>query len=183
MPQLKNTSTQYGWISIFLHWLMAVGTIATYAIGDLMVELEYYDPWYLAAPDYHKILGIMMGMFLVLRVAWTVSQEKPQPLDNHLLLNKLAQVTHYFFYLAIALLVISGYLIATAKGKGIDIAGLMEIPALLPANAERGEFAGEIHEFVAEIFILVVALHVAAALAHHFIFRDQTLLRMLRVRR
>lgn len=182
MSRLKNTTVNYGWVSITLHWLMAVGLIATYLLGDFMVGLEYYDPWYHQAPDYHKMLGLAMGCVLLLRLYWTFSQPRPVGLDERPLINRLAKATHHFFYLAVILLVISGYLISTAKGKGIDIAGLFEIPALLPESDSRAEIAGEIHELIAHAFILLVGLHAVAALIHHFIFRDQTLLRMLRVK-
>lgn len=177
---VRNSPSHYGWVSIIVHWLMAIGVIANFFLGEYMVDLDYYDRWYHDAPDIHKQLGVFLGFILLFRFTWTVSQPKPKPLNDHLLLKKLAQLTHYFFYLALTVLVISGYLIATAKGKGIEITGLFELPALLPESTARADIAGEIHGITAEIFMIVVALHSAAALAHHFILRDHTLKRMLK---
>lgn len=58
---------------------------------------------------------------------------------------------------------LSGYLISTAKGQGIDVFGLFELPALLPDDKDRGELAGKIYEWVGLGFMLLVALHAFAA--------------------
>jgi cytochrome b561 len=79
-------------------------------------------------------------------------------------------------------MVISGYLISTAKGQGIDVFGWFELPALLPDNEGRGDLAGDIHEVIGTLFMLMVLLHAGAALVHHFMFKDRTLKRMLSTR-
>lgn len=180
MSLLFNSKTHFGWASIVLHWLLAIALIGLYFLGDYMVELEYYDTWYHKAPAIHKATGIIVVLFMLFRFFWNNTQSKPQPLNNSKpALNKLASLGHYSLYLFVFLLFISGYLISTAKGQGIDVFGLFELPALLGDSAERGELAGKIHEIIATIFILTVAIHALAALMHHFVFKDPTLKRML----
>ena len=181
---LINTSNQYGWVSILLHWSMAITLIALYFLGDYMVGLDYYDTWYHKAPELHKAIGVIIGLFVVFRLAWNALHIKPSPLGDH---NKflivLAKLGHLSLYLFMILLVISGYMISTAKGAGIDVFGLFEVPALLADDPDRGEFAGKVHQLVGLIFILTVILHAIAALSHHFILKDRTLKRMLWVKR
>ncbi len=130
MASLKNTRVSYGWVSISLHWLMAVGLISMYFLGDYMVGLDYYDKWYKDAPEIHKGVGFIIGLLMLLRLLWNQLQEKPQHLDpDSVRMNWMASAAHYLFYLLVFVLVVSGYLISTAKGQGIDVFGLFEIPA------------------------------------------------------
>ena len=75
------------------------------------------------------------------------------------------------------------HLISTAKGQGVDIFGLFEVPAFLSDSKDRGELAGDVHEWIGLGFILLVALHAFAALLHHFKYKDRTLKRMLGVKK
>lgn len=176
----KNTSEHYGWVSIALHWLMAVGIMALYFIGDYMVDLSYYDKLYHTLPAIHKSIGILVAMALILRLAWLYSHPRPSTLVStpnwqHL----LARLGHVGLYALILVLIISGYFISTAKGKGIEVFDWFQIPALLPENAERGEIAGKVHEYAATLLMLLVLFHAGAALLHHFYWKDSTLKRML----
>ena len=91
----------------------------------------------------------------------------------------MAHLVHMVLYLVPVVLVISGFLISTADGRGIDVFNWFEVPALLPASKGMEDTAGLIHEFVAYGLGAVVVLHAAAALKHHFINRDRTLVRMI----
>ncbi|PID33886.1 MAG: cytochrome b [Thiotrichales bacterium] len=180
MSNLLNTKESYGWVSIILHWLMAVTLIAMYFVGDWMVDLDYYSKWYKDAPDIHKSVGLIIGVFMLVRIFWNVFQVKPRHVDpSTVSMNMMASAVHYIFYLLVFILVISGYLISTAKGQGIEVFGLFEIPALLANDKDRGELAGVVHEYLGLGFILLVAAHALAALAHHFFMKDRTLKRML----
>lgn len=176
---LKNTTQRYGWISISLHWTMAIAFIAMYFLGDWMVELDYYDEWYHKAPDIHKSAGVLLVLLMVARFAWNHLHTRPAELGQQALMNRVARLGHLAFYLIVVLLFISGYLISTAKGKPIDVFGWFEVPALLPAHSGRGDLAGEIHEWIALGFMLLAIGHAAAALYHHFLLKDATLKRML----
>ncbi|CAA6824171.1 MAG: Cytochrome B561 [uncultured Thiotrichaceae bacterium] len=147
-----------------------------------MVDLGYYDPWYHDSLSIHKAVGILAAILLVIRYLWVRLQPRPMHLNPNNSVNTLmAKGAHALLYLSMFVLMISGYLISTAKGQGIDVFGAFEFPALLADSAERGELAGDIHELVATGFIILVGLHTAASLLHHFVFKDNTLLRMLRV--
>lgn len=183
MSALTNTKTEFGWLTIGLHWLLAIALIAMYFLGDYMVELGYYDTWYHRAPEIHKEVGVLIGSLMLFRLLWNAFQTKPEHVGNDKPTVKImAKSAHYFLYALVFVLVISGYLISTAKGVGIDVFGLFEVPALLPDNKDRGELVGDIHEWVGLGFILLVALHALAALLHHFIHKDRTLKRMLGIK-
>jgi len=181
---IKNTSESFGWLSIGLHWMLAIALIAMFFVGDWMVGLDYYDPWYKTAPDIHRAVGMIIGALMIFRLLWNILQQKPEHLNPaEVRQNQLATAAHYSLYLLVFVMVVSGYLISTAKGQGIDMFGLFEVPALLSDSADRGELAGDIHEWLGLGFILLVALHAIAALIHHFKYKDRTLKRMLGIKK
>ncbi len=174
-----NSHARYGLVSVLLHWSMAIAFIGMYAVGLWMVDLDYYDSWYHRAPELHKSIGIILVLLMAARLVWNRLQPRPQGLGASLALKRIAHGLHHVFYLLVLLMFISGYLISTAKGKGIDVFELFSIPALLPENQDRGDLAGDIHEIMGHLFIGLALLHAGAALKHHFLDRDATLIRML----
>ena len=180
LMQTRNSPQTYGWVSIFLHWGMATFLIGLYFVGDYMVELNYYNPLYHILPFWHKSIGVALGFALLFRIVWNLTNPKPKPLQNTPpLTHNLAKLGHLGLYALIIIMLISGYLISTAKGKGIEVFGWFEIPALLGVDEQRGEIAGKVHAIAGFIFISLVAVHALAALAHHFYWKDSTLTRML----
>lgn len=175
---LGNSSQCYGWISIAIHWLMALAIFGMFGLGVWMVELDYYDAWYHRAPWVHRSVGLLLLGLLVFRLAWRWINIVPEIMGRPWE-RVVALWVHRGHYLIMFALMISGYLISTADGRGIDLFGWFEVPALLPAEKGREELAGLVHRIVAWGLMGYVAMHAAAALKHHFIDKDATLLRML----
>lgn len=73
---------------------------------------------------------------------------------------------------------ITGYLIVTAGGRGLDVFDWFVIPSVLEQDGLE-DIAGEVHEIIAFIIIGLAAFHALGALKHHFIDKDETLRRML----
>ena len=178
---LKNTQQGYGWLSITIHWVMAVVLIGMFFVGNYMVDLDYYDTLYHTLPSWHKSVGILIAGVFFFRLAWNFSQSRPGPANAATSrISHLAAVSaHLALYGLVASLIISGYLISTAKGAGIEVFEWFSVPALLSDDAQRGELAGDLHEIFGLVFIGLVALHALASLYHHFILKDNTLKRML----
>ena len=59
MP-LRNSSSRYGWVSIFMHWGVALAVFGLFALGLWMVDLDYYSTWRKDAPDLHKSIGLVL---------------------------------------------------------------------------------------------------------------------------
>ena len=88
-------------------------------------------------------------------------------------------MAHVAIYLAISVVLISGYLIPTAAGAPISVFDLFSVPALVTDVTNLEDTAGLVHRYAAYALIGLVSLHAAAALKHHFINRDNTLRRIL----
>lgn len=180
MP-LRNSTRAYGWVSILLHWLMAVALIGMYVVGTYMVDLDYYDKLYHTLPTLHKATGVVLGGLLLVRLAWVYTQPRPLPSGGNApaFTHLAGKLGHGALYGLLVIMLISGYLISTAKGHGVNVFDWFELPALLPADKDRADWAGDIHEIAGTLFIFLVGIHAAAALIHHFYWKDNTLTRML----
>lgn len=176
---LKNTNSAYGWVAIFLHWVMALVVFGMFGLGLYMVDLTYYDAWYKGSLNLHKSIGISLAMVWLVRVIWRQLNTWPEPLGDKHLEQKAAHWVHIVLYILMLALFTSGYLISTADGRAISVFNFISIPATLTADNQE-DVAGLIHEVLAWSLIVLVALHAFAAIKHHFINRDQTLLRMLK---
>ncbi len=177
---MKNSSERYGGVAITLHWLMAVVIFTLFGVGLYMVELTYYDPLYKTLPEIHKSVGILLALVFLFRIFWRLSNPVPAPVAGTTAVEKrLAELVHRLFYLLIAAIMISGYLISTADGKSISVFDLFSVPATMTSIPEQEDTAGLVHQYLAYGLIALVVLHAAAALKHHFVNRDFTLRRML----
>lgn len=175
----RNQKSGYGLISIFLHWLMAVGVIGLFALGMYMVDLSYYDPFYHKALTWHKLFGMLLACLFIARIIWKIANPTPKMLGNNRMLHILAHATHGTLYLLLTIMFVSGYLISTASGAGIDIFNRFSIPALIQIG-EKADAAGQAHALVAYCLMGLVSLHALAAIKHHIIDKDDTLKRMLK---
>ncbi|MGE5154009.1 MAG: cytochrome b [Bdellovibrio bacteriovorus] len=176
----RNTGQAYGIIAIALHWLVAIVVLGLFALGLWMVGLTYYDTWYRTAPSIHKGVGVLLFLVLVLRLLWRLANPNPAPEPTHSRFERLASsVVHGLLYLLLFGVMASGYLISTADGRAIDVFGLFQVPATLTGLPNQADLAGDIHLALAITVIVLAAVHALAALKHHFIDRDRTLLRML----
>ncbi|CAI8927064.1 MULTISPECIES: cytochrome b [Pseudomonas] len=178
--QLRNSSSRYGLVSIFLHWGVALAVFGLFGLGLWMMGLDYYSTWRKDAPDLHKSIGLVLLGVMLLRVLWRFVSPPPPAPASHGKLTRLASTAgHGLLYLGLFAVMIAGYLISTADGVGIPVFGLFEVPALVSNLPDQADVAGEIHFYLAWGLVIFAGLHGLAALKHHFIDRDATLIRML----
>lgn len=177
---MKNTKENYGWLTIVLHWSVATLVIALFVLGYWMVDLGYYHAWYKQGPDLHKSIGIILFMLMIARVIVRLTSIQPISVTTHSSSEKaLASLAHKLLFMIVFIVMCSGYLISTADGRAIEIFGFISIPSLGELFANQEDLAGVIHKYCAYFLIFTVLLHALAALKHHFIDKDNTLLRML----
>lgn len=181
--QVRNTRERYGLMAVSLHWIMAVGVIGTAIAGLWMTGLDYYSPWYQTAPFWHKSVGIVLAALIILRLLWRWANPSPAALSHHQRWEVvLAKVIHSLLYVLLLVIVISGYLISTAKGRGVSVFGWFEAPALVTGLPSQADRAGFVHYWLGVTLLGLVGLHALGALKHHFLDHDNTLRRMLGMR-
>jgi len=177
----RNTQDGYGLVSIGLHWLLALAVTGLFVLGLWMVELGYYHPWYQRAPDIHRSVGVLLFGIMLARFAWRYTNPDPEAIGTAVE-RKAAAWVHRLMVALTYMLILSGYLISTADGRGIHVFGLFVLPASLSGLQNQADVAGRIHELLAFALIALTCLHIVAALKHHLVDRDQTLRRMLNIK-
>ncbi|UTW44828.1 cytochrome b [bacterium SCSIO 12696] len=172
-----NTLQSYGLVAKLLHWVMALAIFGLFGLGIYMVGLDYYDPLYRTLPHIHKSVGVLLFVLLLIRWGWRMGSRQPQPIGSTNE-QRVAHWAHLTLYALMALIMVSGYLISTADGRAIDVFNWFAVPATLTDIDNQEDIAGDIHEILAWVLIVLAALHALAALKHHFIDKDNTLKRM-----
>lgn len=164
----------------FLHWTMALLIIGMLAMGLLLDDIP--QAWKGTAYGLHKSFGIVILALAFLRALWWLTQTKPTLVDTLPAWSKpLINAGHNLLYVFMFLMPLSGWLMSNAGGYPVAVFGY-QLPTLLEKNREVAGFFHEVHEVSANILIALVVAHVAAALVHHYYFRDDTLIRMTRNR-
>jgi cytochrome b561 len=178
--RLINNKEQFGLVTVSLHWTIAILTLGLFVLGVWMVELDYYDSWYQLAPWWHKGLGVITFLLLIFRSVWQLLSPSPSALAS---ITKWQQKSAHFVHLLMNVLIfficVTGYLIVTAKGKGLVVFDWFTIPSLVTNVTKLEELTGDVHYLLAYLLMAIVVLHVLAALMHHFIYKDKTLKRIV----
>lgn len=175
----KNTAIRYGSLSIGLHWLMLLLFIAVYGCIELRGFYPKGSDPREALKTWHSMLGMLVFVFVWLRLAARLSGPtpgiRPEPSGLQQLSAKLMHLALYAFMIAMPLI---GWLLLSASGKPVPFFGL-ELPALIGKSKDLASQIKEIHEFLGTAGYYLIGLHAAAALYHHYIKTDNTLTRML----
>jgi cytochrome b561 len=174
--EVKN----YNLTARVIHWVSAVVIVAMFALGLWMVELTYYSQWYQRAPHWHKSVGILLMLLTLIRFFWKVVTVSPK-MTGSTFEQTVAKAVHHAIYLNLLIILISGYLISTSDGRGIDVFDWFSIPGAGALFENQSDIAGNIHFYAAWTLITMASLHVLAALKHHFIDKDDTLRKMIGV--
>lgn len=175
-----NGPDHWGMVSVTLHWFTALVVFGMFASGLWMTDLTYYHRWYHDAPYLHKSTGMLLFTLTLLRLAWHVKAGRPTELTSQDAWERqLARRIHFMLYLLIFGVIVSGYFISTADGRPVEIFGWFAVPATINGIDRQEDIAGAIHLLLASALITLALLHAGAALKHHFIDRDRTLMRML----
>ena len=180
--QWSNTNRLYGWLSIALHWVAAIGVLVMLFIGLQADSLgEAGDrAGRAAAMFWHVSIGVTLAAFLIARVIAHYAQTQPEAPKQPKALKLLATVTHHLLLLAILLLVISGPMMIWAMARPINVFDVLAIPSPFAAqNRGLHEAFEVVHAIGRYMLYVVIPLHLAGVAKHVFIDRDGTLRRMI----
>ncbi len=175
---MKDVGKRFGSVSIVNHWVIAVAIIAMLAIGLYMDDLPRGPEltWWI---NLHKSIGVFVLVYGLWRFLWRVVWRFPDDVATIPRWQELAaKAVHLALLLAILGMPISGYILSSTGGHPVSFFGIFSLPAL-PESKSVNDIAGEIHEWLADILIILIVVHVLAALKHHVIDKDATLKRMV----
>ena len=163
----------------WLHWLIALMVFGLLGVGLYMTDMRI-SPQKIQLYMTHKSLGLTVLMLMLLRLAYRIKNPAPAlPAGIPGWQKAASQITHLLLYLLLFAMPISGWLMNGASGFPMKYFGLVRVPDLLARNQEYLALFKAVHFYIAWTLMAVIALHVLAALKHHFIDRDTILRRML----
>lgn len=166
-----------------LHWLMAVLILIQGLVGWIAQQMDR-SPARVDAMTLHKSLGLTLLLLLLLRFTWRMTHSVPPLPDGSSLREvRLSRVAHYALYLLPGAIMVSGWVAASAYLVPWKWWWTVPLPRITAPDRGTYEVAAEVHETMIYVFLAILAVHVAAALWHHFVKRDGVLLGMWRGQR
>lgn len=176
--RIKNTEKEYGTISKTLHWLVLVIFIVLIAIASKSGDLPR-GPEKLELVLLHASFGLLLLFVLAARLLWRWSSVTPArmphiPTWQHV----LSRAVHYGLYLLLIAQALSGMARFATAGYEVPFFGLFEVAFPMDKDEAMNELVGDLHGIFPILVLVLLGLHVLAALYHHFKLKDDTLRRM-----
>jgi cytochrome b561 len=156
---------------------MAALILCAFPLGVYMHDLPL-SPHKLALYSYHKWIGISVLLLFMPRLLVRFWKRPPADLPAPAWQQRIAHLTHILLYLLILAVPLTGWLMSSAKGFTVVYLGVLPLPDLAGKDKDLGELLTLAHKALNIGLLTLVALHVAGALKHHVIDRDNTLRRM-----
>lgn len=175
--EISNTEEEYGLIAKAFHWVIAVLILALLPIGLFMGGMEN-SPFKFQVFALHKSFGLLVFFLGLARLIWRFASPPPDHMENHKHWERvLAAASHFWLYICMLGMPLSGWLMSSAGQFPIPFFGL-QMPALIGKDEELGDLFYRMHEILAYTLLFTLALHMAGALKHHVLDKDRTLQRM-----
>lgn len=185
--QFRNDERRYGLVAVSFHWLIALLFVGMVALGFTMTALTLTHPLKFPAYQLHKSLGVTIFGLMWLRLGWRLAGGAPAlPAMLKPWERAAARLTHWGLYAILLAMPLTGWVVVSASPLGIPtvLYGLVRLPhlgfvAARPDKEAIEAVAATVHAVLAWSALALLALHVAAALRHHVVLKDDVLRRML----
>lgn len=186
MPNSTRTTGRYNNVAIVLHWAMAIVIIGMLAGGKFMTSLDEADPLRFSLTQWHKSFGLTILFLTLIRILWRLTHRAPALPDTMRGWERFAaHSSHWLFYVLMFLMPISGWLLVSASPLNITtfLFDLVRVPHLPWASTAPNREAlahqfHNVHYYISIVLILLLVLHIGAALRHQLILRDNIFARM-----
>lgn len=183
-------AVRYNTVAMTFHWVIAALIVANVALGLTMAYvLTRRDPMDYTVVQWHKSIGLSVLVLSLARLGWRLVNPAPRlPAGMHPLVAGFAHFTHYLFYFLIIVIPLTGWIFTSASplGNGTNYFGLFVWPNLPGFAGHTREQLKPVHELFQNAHVLLawsaivlLPIHVAAALYHHFLRGDDVLRRMV----
>lgn len=186
MTTARSSEMRYGIVAVMLHWLIAAAIIFMLGLGIYMTGLPTGSMAQFEYFQLHKSVGISILLLSLIRIGWRLINPIP-PLAAGLKPweRVAARVTHYGFYVLMIAMPLTGWIVVSVSPLAIPTMLFGAIPwpdmpftATVENPKEAAESFSQVHEILAFAMIALLLLHIAAALKHHFILKDDVMRRM-----
>jgi cytochrome b561 len=172
----------YGLTARVLHWLTAVLVLTMIPAGIAMVNIGS-GPLQDFLFNLHRSFGVLLVPVILLRLAnRLIDPPPPLPADIPLVQQFAATSVHWALYALLIVQPIAGWIGTSAFRAPIIVFGLFELPPIRPPDRAFSDQVFVLHRAIGFLIALLITVHIAGALFHHFVRRDDVLLRMWNAR-
>ena len=175
---VRNSTTTWGSVSKALHWIIVLLIVNQWVIAERADDLTGLAK--LKALGYHKSFGMTILMLAVIRLVWRLSNPVPDlTAETRPWERVLAKISHVLLYALIFAMPLTGWLMSSARNFPVSWFGMFQIPDLVSPDKALYERMHDLHHTLFAVLVVVALLHVAGALKHQFIDKNEVLRRML----
>ena len=175
---LEYVTERYSGAAIALHWATAVLIVVNLLVGLSMVPLPI-SPRKLNWYSWHKSIGATVFVLTCARLAWRWYRPPPPAVAMPPWQRVSAAATHASLYVLPLLVPLSGWIYSSATGVQVIYLGLFPLPDLVAKDKALAAVLRATHLTLNLVLFVLICVHAAAALKHHFADRDNVLTRML----
>ena len=171
--QVFNSFSKYGLLAKLFHWITFVILIAQIPFGFYLVGLEFSDRR-IDLENVHILIGITVFYITLFRLVWKFFNSSPTE-GNSFFKGQIfiAKANHFFLYLSIFTITISGMLKKLYMGETLNF-------IFFKYGFEKDNFVladayYQVHIYANYLLLALVSLHILAVIVHHFVFKDKIL--------
>ena len=168
-----NSQKDYGLLAKLFHWITFIILIAQIPFGFYLVGLEFSDRR-IDLENIHILIGITIFYITLFRLVWKFFNSSPTKGDSFFKGQIfIAKANHFFLYLSIFAITISGILKKLYMGEKLNF--IFFNFGFEKNNFQLADSFYTVHIYANYLLITLVILHILAVIAHHFIFKDKIL--------
>jgi cytochrome b561 len=172
------TRLNYGTTAKVFHWLTVVLLIVQFPLGWFMPHIHHgMKPG--DAMTFHISFGITILVIIVLRLFWRITHPVAPASSLPVWQRLISEAVHWLLYVLVFATTMTGWIFASERGWLIRLFFTVPLPALPTEGSLLANLLGRWHGTMEWMLLLTIGAHVAAAMAHTFIFRDRIMQRML----
>jgi cytochrome b561 len=176
---LSTQITRYGGVAQLFHWLIAALIFVMLGLGYYMEDLPLGTEK-LELYGIHKSTGLTIALLAALRLLWRLFHPPPPlPASMPPWERKAAVAVHWLLYLMLFVQPLVGFLQSNAANFPVVLWGMVPLPPLIGPDEPLSLTLIGVHTVGGNFLAVLVILHIAAALRHHFVLKDDVLRRML----
>ena len=172
-----NSQKEYGLLAKLFHWVTFIVLIIQVPFGFYLVGMEFSDRR-IDLENIHILIGISIFYLVLIRLIWKMINPRPKKWKEFFSgQNLIASFNHFLLYLSIFAITISGVLKKLYMGEKLNF--LLFQYAFKETDFQLADSFYVIHIYANYLLLGLISLHILAVIAHHFIFKEKILKKML----
>ena len=176
----SGSAAGYSATARLLHWLTAALVLTMLPVGIIMLNVKFGDPLDSVLYNLHRSLGIVLIPVVLARIIYRLGHTPPPlPADLPAIQQFAAHAPHWALYAILLVQPFVGWIATSAYPAPITVFWLFEVPSIWPEDRALSDRLFVLHRWLGIALAGLICAHIGAALFHHFVRKDDILLRMI----